>query len=121
MLVSECRSLALNSNTNDCENSEEQNSNDPADDFFISSCEALIEDEVNRFVDDSRTNYSMLNDFPNIKNVYFKHNTTLSASAAVERVFNQSNMIFTPTRNRLSAENFECLLLYKHNRRILKE
>lgn len=130
MLISECRSLALNSNTNDCENLEEQNSNDPADDFFISfprrttrrtSCEALIEDEVNRFVDDSRTNYSMLNNFPNIKNVYFKHNTTLSASAAVERVFNQSNMIFTPTRNRLSAENFECLLLYKHNRRISKE
>lgn len=128
LLISECKNLSIDSNVSELEITNESNSNDLGGDFFVTfrrtetrrrSFDIVIEDEINRFLECDSTNYKMLNGFPNIRNVYFKHNTTLSASAAVERVFNQSNMIFTPCRNRLSAEIFEKLLLHKHNRRAL--
>lgn len=99
----------------------------PADDFFVSfaskrdvrrkSSEAVIEDEIKRYLEDQRTDYFMLNDYPNVKNVFYRHNTSLSASAAVERIFSQTNMIFTPRRNRLSTKKFEQTIVYKMNRK----
>lgn len=127
MLISECKLFEENSNSFDSNDDTENNS--PPDDFYISfsnrrdtrrrSFEILIEEEVNRYSDDNRTEYSMLNEYPRIKRVFFRHNTTLTASAAVERVFSQSEMIFAPRRNRLQADNFERVILLKHNRKQL--
>lgn len=101
------------------------------DDFIISfgshrsirrnSFENDIESEVSRYICDIRTDDSILNEYPNVREVYFKYNTTLSSSAPVERVFSQSLMIFTPRRNRLSATHFEQTLLLKHNRKLIRE
>lgn len=98
-----------------------------SDDFIIkferdvrrNSIEGEIESEVSRFLCDERKEISILNEYPNVRGVYYKYNTTLSSSAPVERVFSQSLMIFTPRRNRISATHFDQTLLLKHNRMLL--
>lgn len=128
MMILDCKSLEEEPQLSEITNEDENNS--IPNDFFISfsnrrgtrrkSAEIMIEDEINRYFEDERKNYTMLNDYPRIKNLFFKHNTTLSASAAVERVFSQCQIIFAPRRNRLSENNFERLLLVKHNKHVLK-
>lgn len=108
---------------------DETQGTDESNDFSVSfasrretrrgSVESVIEDEVHRFLSDNRAEYFNLNEYPNIRHVFYRHNTTLCSSAAVERVFSQSNMIFTPRRNRLLSDNFEHILLLKHNRKNL--
>lgn len=85
-----------------------------------SSIESNIDSEIARYLADKRQNLDMLNEYPHIKSVYYKHNTTLSSSAPVERLFSQSKLIFRPQRNRLSPENFEKTLLLKINSILLK-
>lgn len=129
LLKDECYQLLRN---NQFERNEVRESDTAAklDDFFVEfthrsqarrySIENDIESEINRYFSDKRTETSMLNEYPTIKELYFRYNTTLSASAAVERVFSQCALIFRPHRNRISAENFEKTLLLKYNRKILK-
>lgn len=126
MLIAECKKLKNNvSNITQ----EEQDHDILQDDFIISyardvrrnSIENEIDSEVSRFLCDVRTDNSILNEYPNVREVYFKFNTTISSSAPVERVFSQSLMIFTPRRNRLSSLHFEQALLMKHNRKLLTE
>lgn len=83
------------------------------------SIENQIETEVARYLSDTCCELKMLDDYRCIRAVFFKFNTTLSSSAPVERVFSQTMMIFTPRRNRLSADNFERTLILKHNRMLL--
>lgn len=99
--------------------------NSQQDDFIITfatdnnarrkSIENQIETEVSSFLVDSRKEVEMLNDYRYIKSVYYKYNTTLSSSAPIERVFSLTKMIFTPSRNRISADNFEKTIMLKHN------
>lgn len=125
-LTNECKRLSDNRTNND--EIEEPTQTD--DDFFLSyttrsvrrnSNDNQIEAEVLRYISDERKNDSMLDDYPSVRNVYFLHNTTLSASAVVERLFSQSLMIYAPRRNRLSDQNFEKTLLLKYNRKIFDE
>lgn len=98
----------------------------PNDDFLISfsnpnvnrrnSMDNLIETEVVQYLNDDRVDVKILNDYRFVRKVYYKFNTSLSSSAAVERVFSQSAMIFTPRRNRISNDNFEKTLFLKLNR-----
>lgn len=78
-----------------------------------------IQIEVKNYLSESQTDYKILHKYPLIKAIFFKYNTTLSSSAAVERVFSQSLMIFTPRRNRISSDHFEQVLLLKHNRKLI--
>lgn len=130
VLIAACRavkSVAAEVPNEDIQNAPAQESDD---DFLISfakngprrlSIDNEIESEVSRFLVDDRSENSMLNAYPTIREVYFKFNTTLSSSAPVERVFSQSKMIFAPRRNRISGNNFEKTLLLKHNRQLLNE
>lgn len=103
---------------------------EPDDDFLISfaqqhshrrtSMDNDIESEVSRFIVDDRKENTILNDYPHIREVYFKYNTTLSSSAPVERVFSQSEMMYRPRRNRLRGDHFEQALLLKHNQKLLE-
>lgn len=126
MLKLECMKLS-NMNQMESYNDVIACSESNSDDFFPvyvhtsrrNSVENDIDSEIVRYFNDDRKDLNILNEFPNIKRVFFRFNTTLSSSASVERVFSQSQLIFRPRRNRLSAENFERTLLYKHNRKIL--
>ena len=83
------------------------------------SLDNMVEDEVERFLKDECTNVQILDEYPSIRNVFFRHNTTLSASGAVEWIFSQSKLIYTPNRNRFSAENFEKSLTTNHSQDLI--
>lgn len=123
LLIDECCDLSTDHIQNTTP--ETSSNNVELDDFYVSfgsrpirqnSVENRVEAEVLKYIDDERKNDEMLNEYPSVRNVYFRHNTTLSASAAVERVFSQCQMIFAPRRNKLSPENFERTLLLKCNK-----
>lgn len=102
---------------------------EPRDNFFMSfsnrrnvrrsSMEQSVSLELDNYFEDARTELEMLHDYPLVKEVFLKFNTTLSSSGAVERLFNQSSLIFTRPRNRISPSNFEYCLLLHHNRRLI--
>lgn len=60
-----------------------------------------------------------LHDYPLIRELFIEFNTTLASSGAVERLFSQRSLIFTPRRNRISDDHFEYALLLKYNYKIL--
>lgn len=128
MLIAECKNMQKDSMETEITT---QSEHIVDDDFIISyantrdirrnSIDNEIESEISRFLCDVRTDISILNEYPCVREAYFKFNTTISSSAPVERVFSQSLMIFTPRRNRLSAIHFEQALLLKHNRMLLTQ
>lgn len=130
ILIDECKFIR-NENGDVANNDTNQSVSLLDDDFLISfaqqrsqrrsSIESEIESEVCRFFADDRKDNIILNEYPNIKEVYFKYNTTLSSSAPVERIFRQSEMMYTPRRNRINANHFEQALLLKHNKESLNE
>lgn len=129
-LIAECRKIKDNQKggANGDTHTQQQSAKNQ-ENFFVrfgaqrltraNSIESECESEVARFLSDERTEKEILNEYPTIREVYFKFNTTLSSSGAVERLFSQSLMIFTPRRNRISADNFEKTLLLKHNRKLI--
>lgn len=138
LLVAECKKLHFELNSNnvdghieDPSDTEESSKQKKKDDFIVSfveqrnnrrnSVENDIESEVSRYLMDDRTEYAILNEYKNVKEVFYKYNTTISSSGPVERLFSQSSLIFTPRRNRLSAKKFEQAILLKHNRKILDQ
>lgn len=56
---------------------------------------------------------------PILENLFRRYNTTLSSSAAIERIFSRALQIFTPRRNRISDENFEKALFVQQNSKLL--
>lgn len=65
------------------------------------------------YLNDKRTQFSMLDDYPVVKNMFYMFNTPLTSSAPVERLFSFAGITNTPKRNALSDENFEMLVLLK--------
>lgn len=127
LLIAECKRLRSETVIDDA--TQPVPAPSTSDDFLISfardvrrdSIEGEIESEVSRFLCDQRKEIATLNEYPNVREVYFKFNTTLSSSAPVERVFSQSLIIFTPRRNRNSPKHFEQTLILKHNRKLLSK
>lgn len=72
-------------------------------------------DEISRFLSISSLEVLVLHDYPVIRKVFRKFNSTISSSAPIERLFSQGPLIFTARRNRLSATNFEKALLLNKN------
>lgn len=130
MLLNECKMLADQSNIILSENLDITESVEN-DDFLISfaqsdnnrrlSIDNQIDIEVSQFLLDTRIENDILNEYKYIKSVFIKYNTTLSSSAPVERVFSQTSLIFTPRRNRLSADSFEKIVFLKHNKKLLEQ
>lgn len=128
LLITECKKLLHEANIDNRE--EYSNSAAVTDDFIISfaamrntrrtSIENDVESEVARFLVDKRTDIEILNEYPHVKEAFYKYNTTLASSAPVERVFSRSAMVFTPRRNKLNAKNFEETLLLDINRALLE-
>lgn len=85
------------------------------DDFIVSfesnethrrnSIENEIECQVSSYLSDGNKDNNMLLKYSNVRAVFYKYNTTLPSSAAVERVFSQSQLIFQPRRNRISKQS----------------
>ena len=74
---------------------------------------------VEAYLNDSRRDLKMLDDYPILKEVFMKFNCILSSSAPVERLFSISGLILCARRNRLADSKFEKLVTIKGNRRFL--
>lgn len=130
LLIDECKMLK-SSEANVATEDDIENDGPSTSSFFVSfasrrlnrsnSTDNVIETEVNKYLNDPDVDYRLLDQYPSIREIFFRQNTTLSSSGAVERLFSQSMMIFTPRRNRLSADNFEKTLLLKHNRKLIEK
>lgn len=71
--------------------------------------------EVVRYLANSRTDFEMLNDYPVIREIFFKNNTQLPTSASVERMFNFAGILDNPKRGRILPSNFENNVVLKAN------
>lgn len=71
--------------------------------------------EIESFFYDSRTELTMLNDYPVIKKMFLQFNTQLPTSASVERMFSFATLLDNSRRGSLTVENFEMCVLMKAN------
>ena len=71
--------------------------------------------ELERYLSDKSKDLSMLDNYPTIKVLFQKHNTTLPSSAPVERLFSTGSIVLTARRARLSDALLEHLTLLKVN------
>lgn len=70
--------------------------------------------EALSYLESKTKDLDCLNQYPNVKNIFLKYNTTLPSSAPVERLFSCGQQIFVPRRNRLSDSMFEKLLFLRN-------
>lgn len=78
--------------------------------------ESKTELQMRTFLNDPPcTDISVINHYPEIKDLFLKYNTPLPSSAPVERLFSYATMINLPRYNRLTDENFEIRTLAKCN------
>lgn len=65
------------------------------------------------FLNSPKKEISVLEDYPIVKQVFLKYNTTIPSSAPVERLFSEAIQVLTHRRNRLGDKTFEMLLCCK--------
>ncbi|CAI6366810.1 unnamed protein product [Macrosiphum euphorbiae] len=116
-----CINAAENIFNNDITNN--SNSSDEDDDNFIvysSQPEAKTikkaDLEVVTFFNDKAKSLNILNNYPIIKKLFIRFNSSLCSSAPVERMFSMAGFINNPTRNKLSDITFEKLVFLKGNK-----
>ncbi|KAL4104180.1 hypothetical protein QTP88_019489 [Uroleucon formosanum] len=71
--------------------------------------------EFINFLNDKNKSFSCLNNYLKIKILFIKYNTSLIASAAVERLFPFDRIIHSPCRSSMSDDTFKKLVILKGN------
>jgi hypothetical protein len=93
---------------------------DPADDFFselaarrkrLHSVDQSC--ETSKYLTDASDSIESLSQYPRIKRLYTELNSSLPASAAVERLFSLGGKVFSPLRTRMTSEHFEMLVFLR--------
>lgn len=67
------------------------------------------------FLSSKKKDLDVLNEYPVIKEVFLKYNTTIPSSAPVERLFSKAIQVLTPRRNRLGDKVFDMILCCRSN------
>jgi hypothetical protein len=70
---------------------------------------------LDQFLHSSSTGVASITAWPQLKDMFIRLNTPLSASFAVERLFSCAGMIMNDRRTRLNDKNFENLVCLKVN------
>ncbi|KAK4872607.1 hypothetical protein RN001_014636 [Aquatica leii] len=78
-----------------------------------------LQQQALQYLQNNKTYLRMLDQYPDIKQLFIKYNTTLPSSAPVERLFAYADMIMRPKRRSMNDETFKKLLLIKGNNFIL--
>ena len=125
LLVSTAKNIAVDS-VAQCA---EPKSDDTDDDYYgftestdtntsinsTASATAKYELEVFQFLEDSRKEITMLNNYPLVKTLFVQFNAVLPSSAPVVRLFSFAGLITRPYRRKMSDKIFEQLLVLKEN------
>lgn len=80
-----------------------------------SESNSLAQMQICSYFVNQSLSFNVLNDYPAIKEVFFKTNTILPSSAPVERLFSFVSITNAPEANRLSDETFEMRVVLKAN------
>ncbi|KAA8585030.1 hypothetical protein FQN60_003724 [Etheostoma spectabile] len=78
-----------------------------------------VMDEICKYVEGTGKSLGCLQDFPRIKQLFLKYNTTLPSTAPVQRLFSQKGNLVTSQRNLLTDDYFERLQLLRYNINVL--
>ncbi|XP_046454668.1 uncharacterized protein LOC124202367 [Daphnia pulex] len=123
-------SIAVSISSQDSSDGTSSSRSDPSpekcrkNDFFSSITKKISKeitnDELNKYLNFCQT-LDQLQDYPTMTSIYKRFNVTLPSSAAVERLFIQGGLIFTPKRLKLTDLNFEMLVFLKVNHAVFKE
>lgn len=77
-----------------------------------------VMEEVRKYVEGSGKSLDCLQDFPRVKQLFLKYNTTLPSAAPVQRLFSQKGNLVTSQRNFLTDDYFERIQLLRYNRNV---
>ncbi|XP_056606530.1 zinc finger BED domain-containing protein 4 [Triplophysa dalaica] len=75
-------------------------------------------EEVRIYLEGTNKDLLCLSEFPGVKKLFIKFNTTLPSSVPVERLFSSGGNILTRKRSTLTDEQFERLLLLRYNSKV---
>ncbi|XP_039511670.1 zinc finger BED domain-containing protein 4 isoform X2 [Pimephales promelas] len=75
-------------------------------------------EEVWLYLQGTNKDLKCLNEFPGVKKVFIKFNTTLPSSSPVQQLFSNGANAVIPKGNHLSDEHFERVLLLRYNSKI---
>ncbi|XP_072224584.1 uncharacterized protein zbedx [Leuresthes tenuis] len=74
-----------------------------------------VMDEIRKYVEGTGKSLECLQDFPRVKHLFLKYNTTLPSTAPVQRLFSQKGNLVTSQRNFLTDDYFERIQLLRYN------
>jgi hypothetical protein len=72
-----------------------------------------VELECLNYFQDPSTEMAMLNQYPTIRKIFEKNNTSLASSAPVERAFSYGGLFLSPKRSSLSDKMLDMLVVLK--------
>ncbi|XP_013889540.1 uncharacterized protein zbedx [Austrofundulus limnaeus] len=74
-----------------------------------------VMEEIRKYVEGTGKSLECLQDFPRVKQLFLKYNTTLPSTAPVQRLFGQKGNLVTSQRNFLTDDYFERVQLLRYN------
>lgn len=74
-----------------------------------------VMEEIRKYVEGTGKSLECLQDFPRVKQLFLKYNTTLPSTAPVQRLFSQKGNLVTSQRNFLTDDYFERIQLLRYN------
>lgn len=73
------------------------------------------EAEVLKYLEGSNKSLGCLKDFPRVRKLFLKYNSTLTSSTAVQQLFSHKENLITPQCNRETEEYFQRVVLLQYN------
>ncbi|XP_071777334.1 uncharacterized protein zbedx [Centroberyx gerrardi] len=74
-----------------------------------------VMEEIRKYLEGTGKSLECLQDFPRVKQLFLKYNTTLPSTAPVQRLFSQKGNLVTSQRNYLTDDYFERIQLLRYN------
>lgn len=74
-----------------------------------------VMEEIRKYVEGTGKSLECLQDFPRVKQLFLKYNTTLPSTAPVQRLFSQKGNLVTSQRNFLTDDYFDRIQLLRYN------